>query len=82
MTCFGNSKRREEGREGGREGERGERERKLRCNDRGYPPPPQVELKTTKRVYAMKVIKKDLVMDEEVGREDDYMYMYVYTCTV
>ena len=27
----------------------------------------QVELKQTKRVYAMKVIKKDLVLDEEVG---------------
>ena len=27
----------------------------------------QVELKLTKRVYAMKVIKKDLVLDEEVG---------------
>ena len=26
-----------------------------------------VELKSTKRVYAMKVIKKELVMDEEVG---------------
>lgn len=25
-----------------------------------------VELKSTKRIYAMKVIKKDLVMDEEV----------------
>ena len=25
----------------------------------------QVELKKTKRIYAMKVIKKDLVMDEE-----------------
>ena len=27
-----------------------------------------VELKSTKRIYAMKVIKKDLVMDEEVGQ--------------
>jgi len=27
----------------------------------------QVELKQTKRVYAMKVIKKDLVLDEEVS---------------
>ena len=26
-----------------------------------------VELKSTKRIYAMKVIKKDLVMDEEVS---------------
>ena len=31
--------------------------------------PLQVELKKTKRVYAMKVIKKSLVMDEEVSRE-------------
>ena len=28
--------------------------------------PRQVELKKTKRIYAMKVIKKELVMDEEV----------------
>lgn len=28
-----------------------------------------VELKSTKRIYAMKVIKKDLVMDEEVRGE-------------
>ena len=31
------------------------------------PIPTQVELKKTKRVYAMKVIKKSLVMDEEVS---------------
>ena len=27
---------------------------------------PQCELKKTKQIYAMKVIKKELVMDEEV----------------
>jgi len=33
----------------------------------GGPHTTQVEQKKTKRVYAMKVIKKDLVLDEEVS---------------
>ena len=36
------------------------------CTFTPSPPlPPQVQLKKTDRIYAMKVIKKDLVMDEE-----------------
>ena len=38
-----------------------------------------VELKSTKRIYAMKVIKKDLVMDEEVSfLATNFLKMFSY----
>lgn len=39
----------------------------------------QVELKQTKRVYAMKVIKKELVLDEEVGITTLYPHAMTYS---
>ncbi len=39
-----------------------------------------VELKNTKQIYAMKVIKKSLVMDEEVREPHVYIHAYIHTC--
>ena len=37
-----------------------------------------VEQKRTKRVYAMKVIKKELVNEDEVGNKMQYLYSIDY----
>ena len=41
-----------------------------------------VELKSSKEIYAMKVIKKSLVMDEEVSRQCKHISLLYFICSV